>query len=415
MVVKQIAILFFTLAQICPVFHADAQAYSLLWGKDGKKWNKARIPDFTAAGYKGGGAPVPYYHLLIDVRQTGAIGDGKTDNTAAFRKAIQQCKKNQVVYIPEGTYLLSDSLIIGKSNICIRGEGEGKTRLYFTKGLEELYPHYNLLYPDQTDWSWSGGLILFKGNIAGSGIEGLSIIFPDSIWGGHNFHERAYNGIGFSDSVHNGWVRNVRMLNADLGIWIEQSAHHITVENWELDFGARRSAQKISGHHGINVYGGYNLIQNFKVNGKYQHDLSVESKFSIFNVFRNGSGKDLCIDHHNHAQSNNLFTNLDAGLGTRIYASGGKDTPRGICSRETFWDIRSEQPLVYCNQFDTKDGHSMNNVCVGIKTNLPSRFTDAYGNWFETIDPSQLVPADLYEAQLQVKKIRMQKKRIIVK
>jgi hypothetical protein len=403
---KKFPFIIFVLIVGCLNQYIYAQTYSQLWGKNGEAWDKNKIPDFTKAGYKQGKEAIPVYKSQVDVTKFGAVGDGKTDNTMAFRKAIQQCGNDQAVYIPTGTYLLSDSLVIHKSNICIRGDGAGKTRLFFSKGLEELYPDYNVHYKNQTEWSWGGAVILFTGNITGCGIENLSIAFPDSIWAGHNFHERAYDGIGFSEGAHDGWIRNVTIINADLGIWIERSAHHITAENWTLDFGPNRSAQKISGHHGVNIYGGYNLLQGFEIRGKYQHDLSVESNFSVYNVFHNGSGKDICIDHHNHAQSHNLFTNIDAGIGSRIYASGGNDTPRGICSYEAFWNIRTQQPMLYCNQFDTKDSHSTNNVCVGIRTNQPSQFNDLYGNWFETIDPIQLYPADLYEAQMKLEKIK---------
>ena len=382
----------------------NAQQYSQLWGKTGERWDTTKIPNFTNAGYKHGKTPIPVYTSQIDVTKLGAIGDGKKDNTQAFRKAIQQCKKNQAVYIPAGTYLLTDSLVIGKSNICIRGAGAGKTKLFFSKGLEELYPDYNVHYKNQTNWSWSGAMILFNGNISDCGIENLSVEFPDSVWTGHNFHERAYDGIGFANGAHDGWIRNITFINADMGIWIERSAHHITAEGWVLDFGPNRKAQKISGHHGVNIYGGYNLLQDFELKGKYQHDLSVESEYSVYNVFRNGKGTDICIDHHNHSQSHNLFTNIDAGIGSRIYASGGNDTPRGICFHEMFWNIRAERPMLFCNQYDTKDKHSTNNVCVGVKTNLSSQLNDAYGNWFEAIDPSQLYPADLYKAQMERKK-----------
>lgn len=389
----------------CLTLTAGAQVYSQLWGKRGELWDRARIPDFTTAGYRSGTAPIPEYPALIAVTQFGAIGDGKTDNTAAFRRAIRACQKKQTVYIPEGTFLLSDTLLIGKSNISIKGSGS-RTCLRFSKGLEELYADYNVHYKNQTKWSWSGAMILFAGAISDCGIENLTIEFPDSLWKGHDFHEKGYNGLGFSNGAHNGWVRNVIIKNADLGIWVEGSSHHITAENWILEFGPNRQLQKVSGHHGVNIYGGHNLLQNFAIRGRYQHDLSVESAQSIFNVFRSGSGKDLCIDHHNHAQSFNLFTNLDAGIGSRLYASGGNDTPRGICTRETFWNIRAAKPMLYCNQYDAGSAHSIGNVCIGIKTILPSIIVDAYNNWFETIEPEKLYPADLYEAQVQLKGIR---------
>lgn len=52
-------------------------------------------------------AETPY---KISVKEYGAKGDGSTDDTAAFKKALAE---NRVVYVPGGTYILSDTLIIG--------------------------------------------------------------------------------------------------------------------------------------------------------------------------------------------------------------------------------------------------------------------------------------------------------------
>ena len=48
--------------------------------------------------------------------------------------------------------------------------------------------------------------------------------------------------------------------------------------------------------------------------------------------------------------------------------------------------------------------HSTSNICVGIKTNLPSVLSDQFGNRFETIDPAVLYPKDLYLAQRKASK-----------
>lgn len=50
-----------------------------------------------------------------DVRLYGAKGDGTTDDTAAFQSALAA---NRVVYVPEGTYILSDTLLI-EENCCL--------------------------------------------------------------------------------------------------------------------------------------------------------------------------------------------------------------------------------------------------------------------------------------------------------
>ncbi|MGQ7944298.1 glycosyl hydrolase family 28-related protein [Flavobacterium sp. WC2509] len=381
-------------------FLASAQQYSQLWGKKGESWNKELMPDFTQAGYKKGKKEIPHFDSEISVKDFGAVGDGVTDNTIAFRKAIAKCRKNQAVFIPAGIYLLKDTLHISKNKMCIRGENKQQTVLYFEKGLEELYPDYNKQYPNQTNWSWKGGMILFSGDISDIGIENITIKFPDNPWAGHDFHERGYNGIAFENKAHDGWVKDVTITGADVGIYIG-NAHHITVENWVLDFGENRLGGKLNGHHGVNICGPYNLLQNFEIKGKFIHDLSIETASSHHNVFRNGKGTDLCIDHHNHDQRNNLFTNLNVGKGTRLYVSGGKTSPWGLSFNETYWNITADVPMQYCNQFDEERKHSTNNICVGIKTNLPSVLPDQFGNRFETIDPAVLYPQDLYLAQMK--------------
>jgi hypothetical protein len=388
-----------------------SQEYSKLWGQHGELWNKSKIPDFTNAGYKEG-AQTPDFKVSTNVKDFGAKGDGTTDDTRAIKTAIAACKKNSSVLLPEGIYLITDTIVIKQNGICIKGADKNKTILKFTKGLEELYPHYDKPWPKQTDWSWSGAMILFEGN-TDVGIENVTIEFPDSLYGGHNWYERGYNGIGFSEKAHDGWVKNILFKGCDVGIWVEKSAHHITADNWVLQFGAIRAAQKISGHHGVTLYGGHCMFQNFIIIGKYVHDVSVESEESVYNVIRNGKGTDLCIDHHNHEQRNNLFTNLDAGLGTRIYFSGGVETPRGISFNETYWNITATSNMKYINQWNNETMQSANNVCVGIKTILPSNFNDKDNNWFETINPANLYPKDLYEAQIKLKAKKTKRKKTV--
>lgn len=247
-------------------------------------------------------------------------------------------------------------------------------------------------------------MITFSGDISKSGIQSLKIVFPDKVWSGHNFHERGYNGIGFSNKANNGWVRNVTITGSDIGIWIDGSSHHITVEKWKLDLGSIRAAGIAGqGHHGVNIYGGYNLFQEFEIEGKFAHDLSVESSRSIFNVIRNGKGKDICIDHHNHNSRNNLFTNLDLGIGSRLYLSGGNDRPLGLNINETYWNITAANYLSY-NLTGEGAKKSKNNVAVGIKTTTASMLPNTDNNWYETINPSFLFPKDLYVSQMKLVK-----------
>jgi hypothetical protein len=378
--------------------HAAAVSYSRLWGKAGERWDTTHIPDFIGAGYKSGMAPIPEFPTGVNVTDFGAIGDGMSDNTEAFRQAIAACGPHKAVFIPPGTYLLSDTLQIKKSNICLTGKREDPAVLYFSKGIENLYPLYNRTGNKKTIWSWSGAMILFTGRASNAGIANLKIAFPDSAWAGHNFHERGYNGIGFANGVHDAWIKNVTITGADVGIWIGSKAHHITAEDWVLDFGTARGAKRRNGHHGVVVYGSSNLFQDFKIKGRFQHDITVTMSNAVYNVFRSGAGQDLSIDHHSHNTFKNLFTNLHAGAGTRLYESGGQ-APRGVCFQETFWNITAAAEMGYPDEMDDFFVHSGKNVCVGIKTKRASVLGDRYGNWFETIDPDKLRPKDLYLAQ----------------
>ncbi len=80
-----------------------------------------------------------------------AIGDGVTDDTSAIQNAINACPERQVVFIPAGTYKLSDQLNISKG-IVLRGDGLHRT---FLKNYKNI----------------SGDVIRISGSTSGSAIS----------------------------------------------------------------------------------------------------------------------------------------------------------------------------------------------------------------------------------------------------
>jgi hypothetical protein len=126
---------------------------SRLWGAHGELWDPlGRLPDFSYAGYRAGERPLPDVPVVRDVKQAfGAVGDGVTDDTAAFVRAIDETSDGALL-VPKGRYLIQRDLRIQKSRLVLRGEGPGKTVLHFTRSLEDLYG------PNR-EWSWTGGMI----------------------------------------------------------------------------------------------------------------------------------------------------------------------------------------------------------------------------------------------------------------
>lgn len=158
--------------------------YSQLWGKNGELWDPAgRLTDFSFAGYHSGEVPLPRPEVKGNVRDFGAAGDGTTDDTQAFQKAIE-ATNNGALLIPAGRYLLSDILYIRKPNLVLRGEGPDKTVLIFSKALEQIKPD-----PSRTttgtptsNYSWCGGLIWIEGKQEGAF---LGLVRKRAARGGH--------------------------------------------------------------------------------------------------------------------------------------------------------------------------------------------------------------------------------------
>ncbi len=77
---------------------------------------------------------------VVDVRQApyNAKGDGVTDDTHAFQLALQDLQlngwTNGLLLVPEGNYVVSDTLLVGKSasGFDLVGEGSGKSQIFWS-------------------------------------------------------------------------------------------------------------------------------------------------------------------------------------------------------------------------------------------------------------------------------------------
>jgi len=247
----------------------------------------------------------------------------------------------------------------------------------------------------ETRSAWTPTLDRFSPTVTESGIEDLGFDFPARKYAGH-FKENGANAIELRE-VSNCWVKNVRIHNADMGFTIVGCQNTVDGVVITADAARETKAGTISdctGHHAFQCkFAEDNLVEHFDIETCYVHDLSVEHASG--NVYANGRGRDVCFDHHEDTPYDNLYTAIDCGRATRVWASsGGAGLGRHSASGETFWNITGRAPIGPPPKgWGPK---TMNFVGIASKT---LNNVEAFGAWWEGGGPVE--PRDLHAAQLR--------------
>jgi len=170
-----------------------ACVHSQLYGTNGELWKpEGRLVDAGYAGYHTGSDPLPdVAGPSKRVTDFGAKPNDDGDDTQAFLDAIA-ATNDCVLLVPAGRYVISQRLEIKKSHFVLRGEGAGKTTLYFPKSLGSLYGG---------NWSFSGGLVTVSGRDSGAV---LATVTANAARGATTLAVSATAGIKAGD-----WVRVV--------------------------------------------------------------------------------------------------------------------------------------------------------------------------------------------------------------
>lgn len=385
---KQLLVL---LAIVLSAIPATA-ARSLLWGKSGESWKENQpLRGFSHAGYRGSDVPIPAFTNVVNVRDYGAQGDGKADDSAALEKAIAACPRNAKVLLPAGDYLITRRVVITNSNLVIAGAGKDRTRLVLPGSLVELYPRPSKTTSNRptSEWSWSGGFIEFnRGQEVG--IEDLTFSFPEMPYVGH-FQERGANGVDFQQ-CENAWARRLSFINADSGIFVSDS-RHVTVRR--IEFSAypgrvTKGSQGMAGHHALDFRLGSSLCLADKIKFKVQfyHELGIEHGAHA-NVYSECVGPDVALDHHQTNVFGNLWTEINVGKGDRIW----QNNSHGSTMDEVYWNIRAAKPVRYPEA-------KLKNIVVGV-SGTEAEVHNTNAPWVEVIRPEDITPANIFKAQLE--------------
>lgn len=248
----------------------------------------------------------------------------------------------------------------------------------------------------ETRAEWQPEIRSFRPTVTESGIENIGFVFPGTRYLGH-FKENGANAIELRQ-VNNCWVRNVAIHNGDLGINIVACGNTVDGVTFTADKGrglVDGGVAECTGHHAIQCKNAEdNLITHFDLRASYIHDLTVEHASG--NVYAAGRGTDVNFDHHKDSPYENLFTDIDCGRGARVWrCGGGASLGRQSAGWETFWNIRTAQPIAPPPR--GWGAPSMN--FIGLNTKIVNA-TEPAAPWVEAISSEQLQPHNLHAAQL---------------
>ncbi|KAL4419397.1 hypothetical protein ABPG77_003371 [Micractinium sp. CCAP 211/92] len=189
--------------------------------------------------------------------------------------------------------------------------------------------------------AWRGSVHDYAPPVQDSGIERLTVEFSSPGTYGAHGSDQGFNSI-FLLAASNVWVKQVTILNADNAVLLHRVDHatlaDITVDATSSRANPADATWQRQGHHGIALADCHAvLVERFRIGTRYYHDLAVTDG-SLLNVFTAGSGFDLNV-HTQAGDLANLFSDLDSGLGNRLFDSPGATSPG---AGTTFFNVRSE-------------------------------------------------------------------------
>lgn len=118
------------------------------------------LPNNSFAGYRRSDVDLPVLPVVVNVTDYGAVGDGVTDNTDAFRAALEAAwlAEGGAVFVPAGDFFVNGVIFLKYPGVVLRGAGPGQTRILFRQSLKDTIGQ-DITGSGSSRWSWQGGLI----------------------------------------------------------------------------------------------------------------------------------------------------------------------------------------------------------------------------------------------------------------
>ena len=266
-----------------------------------------------------------------NVKDWGAVGDGKTDDTAAINNCFAACSER---YIPQGKYLLSNTLAVTNPGI-IRGDGKGVSVLQLASSSSVVNaiivstPHVR--FKDFT----------VDGNIANAGASwGIAAWQPTTQYWANPGPTGGYGG--GPDCVYHGnivWqceVNHVSGTEFGMAQWkIIQALtqHQLAAMQWATLFAVNcpgdvgwSNVEMLGSQFGVFLYSG----KGYSLDRCYAHDFGVQytGNNSTMDAVHSMPGTDL-LRVTDCAFENIYVPTLGPGATSAIFSSADRTIVRG--------------------------------------------------------------------------------------
>lgn len=181
-----------------------------------------------------------------------------------------------------------------------------------------------------------------------TGVEDMTIFMKESNWSQGGTAVRSTSNAGnaalYFVGNANAWVRNVEIVNADIGIQLSH-VQAFTVENVTFRDSTNRGVTAgPTGAFGIQVKGvtAGCRFSNIRFNKVFQTDVHLFGATYV-NVFNNIIGASLQLDLWNLGAYGNLFSNINVGrVGRPFWGSVHRTRNFTAAAYNTFWNVYSD-------------------------------------------------------------------------
>ncbi|GAB4467644.1 MAG: hypothetical protein OHK0029_39690 [Armatimonadaceae bacterium] len=238
---------------------------------------------------------------VVNVREFGAKGDGKTDDTAAIQKVLNTAPR--LIYFPNGTYLISDTLRWGgtgggaQKRIVFQGQSRERTVIF----LKDRCPGYgDPAQPKAMIWTGEAPAQRFrngirnltvdtgKGNPGAIGVQYIAnnqgTLREVTIRSGDGSGVIGLD-LGYTNEQGPCLIKNVRVTGFDTGIFCRHAVDSVTMENIVLEnqsrYGLHNDGQCVS----IEGFTSTNAVPAI-------YNTSETSLIALFGAKLNGKGQE---------------------------------------------------------------------------------------------------------------------------